>query len=192
MNFSLSFSILALHDTKHHMKFLVIITAISLYLSPTYSQEKISLEKYMTTRLPANVKKSDSATVKTRLGTVAKSGVSLNRQLGNIYETDAGVIQINAAKGILAKGRLEEMEKALKEMIGWCGPKYLTSSIIKINNFKALFLDFQLQQEDIGRFSFYTINDSHDIAAIGTMEYMEGDSVRARKTLQNFLQGITF
>ena len=179
------------------MKKATILVLAIMYSLASMGQQRI-LSDVVNITLPKNSEKLTKEKLKStdqpsahinprRVPVIDKNGK------GDYFKVNGILMQLNAGYANNSKDYLEDTQAVFKEMAGLSGslPPNYHSQIKNINNFKVLII-YKDESENVGSYSFFSVNNSKTSALNGIMEFNKSQKDKATAILDEMLKSVTF
>ena len=112
---------------------------------------------------------------------------------GEYYNVNGIFMRLNVGYGNTLQDYLEDTQAVFKDMAGLSGslPPNYHSQIKNINNFKVLII-YKDESENVGSYSFFSVNNPKTSAFNGIMEFNKPQKNKATAILDEMLKSVTF
>ena len=170
----------------------VLILPITL-ISQDSNNDSSPISIFVNYKLPKEARKLSKAELvnKSNVSKEIKNNLKNKVKKGEYYDCDEIIIFLNAVNGPTKLNHLQELKKGVDYLykLG-SGITNYKSQIIKIKN--NSFLLYSYNENNVGYSRFTSVNESHNIALVGVLEYNLNKEEKAKKLLKEVLESISF
>jgi len=170
------------------------ILIISIIYSLCAIAQQTPLNDLVSISIPKEAKKLTKENLKSAVTSKAKHFPEIDRKrsIGDFYQVNDILIQLNGAIVPIKKNYLEETKKGDAEISSLDGslPPHYESSIKAINNYRVLVITYA--NPNVSCYRFYSISNTNDAALNGVLEFKESDRGQAKEILDKMLKSIKF
>lgn len=171
-------------------KLVIVIVTLLTFLSA--KSQQVPLNTVINFRLPKNTEKTDKQNQRLiKSSSVGKLLPIRNEAVGEFYISGNTIIHLNGAIGVTTTDHLEKLKKGWDEIFKHDGSATnYTSTIKSINNYKILILNYD--DKSNSHYNFYCVNNLHNKALSGSIEYNNSDKEQAAKLFKELSDSIEF
>ena len=172
---------------------LIAVLIFPITLIAQDNNSNVSVSTYINYKLPKKARKlsKEELVSKSNVNKEIKNNINYKVIKGEYYDFDEIIIFLNAGNGPTKINHLQELKKGVDYLYNLeSGITNYKSQIIKLKN--NSFLIYSYYDNNIGYSHFTSVNEKHNIALVGELEYTLNKEEKAKKILSELLASISF